>query len=111
MAQRIRPQTIKEFQKSVASLDESIIVEEVQKRRDVIEVLNAQGVIKVKIEGKEKPFWQSKKFWGGVIALAILLFDFFNPDPNKELWIVALPVLVYIFGQGLADLGKNKTIP
>ena len=62
MAQGTRLQTIKESRKSVASLDESIIVEEVQKRREVIEVLNAQGVIKVKINGKEKPFWQSKKF-------------------------------------------------
>ena len=108
MAQRIRPQTIKEFQKSVASLDESIIVEEVQKRRDVIEVLNAQGVIKVKIEGKEKPFWQSKKFWGGMIALTILLVGYFI---KQDLLPVAAPALAYVFGQGLADLGKNKATP
>ena len=108
MAQEIRSQTIKEFQKSVASLDESIIVEAIQERRDVIEVLNAQGIIKVKIEGKEKPFWQSKKFWGGVIALAILIIDQYTV---KELWRIALPVLVYIFGQGLADIGKNKATP
>ena len=108
MAEETRPQVVQEFQKTFGWVDESIIVEQVQKRKDVIDALNAKGIIKVKIGLQEKPFWQSKKFWGGVVALAILIVD---QVTGADLWMVALPVLVYIFGQGLADLGKNKTIP
>ena len=108
MAEEARPQVVQEFQKTFTWIDESIIVEQVQKRKDVIDDLNAKGIIKVKIGFQEKLFWQSKKFWGGVVALAILIVD---QVTGADLWMVALPVLVYIFGQGLADIGKNKTAP
>ncbi|MFC1968209.1 hypothetical protein ACFLVX_02310 [Chloroflexota bacterium] len=80
-----------------------------QKRKDVIDALNEKGTIKVKIGFQEKPFWQSKRFWGGVIALIILIIG--QVAGSEDLWKVALPVLVYIFGQGLADIGKNKPTP
>lgn len=105
MAQKATPQAIKEFQNTFAWIDESIIVAEAQKRPDVINTLNAKGTIKVKIGFNEKPFWHSKKFWGGIFALGIVIGDQFT---GANLWTVALPALVYIFGQGLADLGKNK---
>lgn len=71
---------------------------------DLIEALKKKGII-VKVKFAEKPFYESKKFWGGIIALAILLID---PFFEYELWKAAMPALAYIFGQGLADLGKNR---
>ena len=108
MAEEARPEFVQEFQKTFAWVNKSIIVEQVKKRKDVIDALNETGIIKVKIGLQEKPFWQSKKFWGGVVALAILIVD---QVTGADLWMVALPVLVYIFGQGLADIGKNKPTP
>ena len=108
MAEEERPEFIQEFQKTFAWVNKSIIMEQVKKRKDVIDALNEIGTIKVKIGLQEKPFLQSKKFWGGVIALAILIGDQYT---GVDLWMVALPALVYIFGQGLADLGKNKPTP
>lgn len=94
--------------------DETVVVNAIervtQKRqtrglgKDIIEALEQKGV-KVLTSPLEKPFYGSKKFWGGVIALVILLVDEFV---TQDLWRVALAPLVYIFGQGLADLGKNK---
>jgi hypothetical protein len=108
MSEETRPQPIQQFKETFAWLDESIIVEELKQRKDVIDALNAKGTIKVKVEFSEKPFWHSKKFWGGGVALIILVIDQFTAT---SLWTVALPAMVYVFGQGLADLGKNKPTP
>jgi len=98
----------------LADLDEALIIKALERAAekrmekglgpDLIEALRAKG-IKVRLVFAEKPFYKSKKFWGGVIALAIILADTFVP---QELWRAALPALAYIFGQGLADLGKNR---
>ena len=72
---------------------------------DLIEAFKKKGII-VKVKFAEKPFYESKKFWGGVVALVIMLID--SVFPEHELWMAAMPALAYIFGQGLADLGKNR---
>jgi len=98
----------------LVTADETVVVNAIEKatqerqRRgfgeDIIEALEKKGV-KVLTSPLEKPFYKSKKFWGGAIALVILLVDEFV---TQDLWRVALAPMVYIFGQGLADLGKNK---
>lgn len=109
MAKPPNPDTEK-LKDLLSKLDESIIANAVADsgREDLKEALEKKG-IKIKLTLIEKPFWKSKKFWGGIIALVIILLDPIFPD--AELWQVALPILVYIFGQGLADLGKNKPTP
>lgn len=97
-------------------LDETLIMQALEKaaaRRaerglgpDLIESLKSRG-IKVQPTFPEKPFRKSKKFWGGVIALIILLVSTYVPAA-ANLWKASLPVLAYIFGQGLADPGKNR---
>ena len=106
MAEEVRTLDVKEFEKTFALLDDDVIVEQVQKRKDVIDALSKKGTIKIGLQ--EKPFWRSKKFWGGMVAFAILIADQYT---QVNLWTVALPALVYVFGQGLADLGQNKTTP
>ena len=71
---------------------------------DILDELETKG-IKVLTSALEKPFYKSKKFWGGMIALVILIID---AETGRELWKVAAAPLAYVFGQGLADLGKNK---
>lgn len=71
--------------------------------KDIIESLNKNG-IKVLTSPLEKPFYKSKKFWGGMIALIIILLDM----KWKGIWYAAIGPLTYIFGQGLADMGKNR---
>lgn len=92
---------IKQFEELMKSLDESIIVNTIQRagREDVLKALGKKPA------ESEKPFWESKKFWGGFIALIIMIAD---STIYPGLWKAALPIMVYIFGQGLADLGKNK---
>ncbi len=100
----------------LSELDETLIINALEKAAakrvekglgpDLMQSLKARG-IKVQITFSEKPFWKSKKFWGGVIALIILLVSTYVPAA-ADLWKVSLPALVYIFGQGLADLGKNR---
>ncbi len=56
----------------------------------------------------EKSIWQSKKFWVTLAGIVVaLLSKVFNLDAN-ELMQVLVPLIAYIFGQGLADFGKNK---
>lgn len=59
----------------------------------------------------EKPFWHSKKFWTAVIATAVpILNHAFDIGLTQESLIqVTGPLIAYILGQGLADLGKNKS--
>ena len=93
----------------LVELDEGVVMSalkrasEERRRRglsDLIETLRKEG-IKVAIVPKEKPFWKSKKFWGGVVAFIIFLV-------LPEHWNAAIPFLVYIFGQGIADIGKYR---
>ncbi len=58
----------------------------------------------------EKRFWHSKKFWAAMFATALPVANFcfsWGMAPEHITSIVA-PVMAYILGQGLADLGKNK---
>jgi len=56
----------------------------------------------------EKEFWRSKKFWVSLIGAAV-------PAANAafgwgltvgEVSTIVLPIIAYVFGQGLADFGK-----
>jgi len=99
----------------MVSADETVVVKAIesatQKRqskgmgKDIIEALEKKG-LKILTSPEEKPFYQSKKFWAGMLALAILIAGEFT---GRDLWKVAAAPLVYVFGQGLADLGKNKS--
>lgn len=58
----------------------------------------------------EKPFWHSKKFWAAVVATAVPIINHvwglgLTQDAIMQ---IVTPVVAYILGQGLADLGKNK---
>ena len=57
----------------------------------------------------EKQFWHSKKFWAAVVATSVpILNHFWELNLSKDAIIQILtPVVAYILGQGLADLGKN----
>jgi hypothetical protein len=59
---------------------------------------------------KEKQFWKSKKWWAMLIGVTI-------PVLNKtmglelsveELQLVIGPLIAYVMGQGIADIGKTK---
>ena len=59
---------------------------------------------------KEKQFWKSKKWWAMLIGVVV-------PIANKaldlnlsieELQLVIGPLIAYVMGQGIADIGKNK---
>jgi hypothetical protein len=58
----------------------------------------------------EKQFWHSKKFWAAVFAATAPLFNHvFHMGLTSEVMMqITGPVLAYILGQGLADLGKNS---
>lgn len=58
----------------------------------------------------EKKFWHSKKFWAAVVAAGVPIANhFFNLGLTQEIVMqIVSPVVAYILGQGLADLGKNK---
>lgn len=62
-------------------------------------------------EGKiEKKFWHSKKWWA---MLAGVLVPVANKSFGLELSTVEIltitgPIITYILGQGVADLGKNN---
>ena len=58
----------------------------------------------------EKKFSHSKKFWAAVFAAVTPLFNhYFHLGLTPELMMqITGPVVAYILGQGLADLGKNK---
>lgn len=59
----------------------------------------------------EKPFWHSKKFWAAVVAAGVpLLNHFFQVGLTQDVIMqIVGPIVAYILGQGLADLGKNKS--
>ena len=58
----------------------------------------------------EKQFWKSKKFWASVAAVLIPMSNHFlgwNMDHNAIVTMMA-SMIAYIFGQGMADMGKNS---
>lgn len=59
----------------------------------------------------EKQFWHSKKFWAALVAVSVpILNHFFKLGLTQEVVVqVVGPISAYILGQGLADLGKNKS--
>mgnify|MGYP003134823617 CR=1 FL=1 len=59
----------------------------------------------------EKPFWHSKKFWAAAVATSVPIVNhFFGWGLTQEaIMQIVTPVVAYILGQGLADLGKNKS--
>lgn len=59
---------------------------------------------------EKKPFWKGSKFWMGVAAALVPPLNHFL-DLGLSIEQVAStigPLMAYILGQGLADLGKNK---
>lgn len=60
-------------------------------------------------EFAEKPFYKSKKFWASIIAVIIpVINQVFSLELDaQELVPIMAPALVYVVGQGMADLGKN----
>ncbi len=57
---------------------------------------------------KEKPFYQSKKFWSSVLAQLISVYAASQGFIDWQ-WVLA-PALGFTVGQGMADLGKNKKV-
>jgi len=59
----------------------------------------------------EKKFWHSKKFWASAVGTAVpILNHVFDLGLTTEVVMQVLgPIGAYILGQGLADLGKNKS--
>ena len=51
-----------------------------------------------------------QKFWAAVVAAGVPIVNhFFNLGLTQEIVMqIVSPVVAYILGQGLADLGKNK---
>lgn len=58
----------------------------------------------------EKPFWHSKKFWASLIAALVpgLNFTFGLGLAVEEVSTIVIPIVGYVVGQGMADLGKNS---
>ena len=57
----------------------------------------------------EKKFYHSKKFWASIVAASIPMLNHYfgwDMEADKVMTIMA-PLMAYVFGQGLADLGKN----
>ena len=65
---------------------------------------------KFKNHGNSESFWKSKKFWASVIAVVVPMsnhaFDW-GMDVDSVVTMMT-PMLAYILGQGMADMGKNK---
>ena len=59
----------------------------------------------------EKAFYKSKKWWAAVVgALLPILNRVSGLDLDAtELVLVSTPLVGYILGQGVADIGKNKS--
>jgi hypothetical protein len=58
----------------------------------------------------EKTFWKSKKFWASVIAVVVPMSNHafgWGMDADSVVTMMT-PMLAYILGQGMADMGKNK---
>ena len=59
---------------------------------------------------EEKAFWKSKKFWAACIAVMVPMMNHFmnwNMD-HEAVTAMMTPMLAYVLGQGMADLGKNS---
>ena len=50
MAKEVRTPDVKEIEKIFGLLDEDVIVEQVQKRKDVIDALSKKGTIKIGLQ-------------------------------------------------------------
>jgi len=59
----------------------------------------------------EKKFYHSKKFWASVVGAAVpVINQVFGLGLTTEVVMQVIgPIGAYILGQGLADLGKNKS--
>ncbi len=61
---------------------------------------------------QEKNFWQSKKWWLGIVGVAVPVINSFLPDTVQldmgQVVQVLVPLFAYVLGQGLADFGKNR---
>lgn len=58
----------------------------------------------------EKQFWKSKKFWAACIAVSIPMVNQaldLNID-HEAVTTMMTPMIAYVVGQGMADLGKNS---
>lgn len=60
---------------------------------------------------KEKEFWQSKKWWIGIVGVLVPVANtIFGWDLQiEDVLQILTPLFAYIVGQGLADFGKNKS--
>ncbi len=59
----------------------------------------------------EKPLWQSKKFWTGIVGAGIPFITKIvgiELDP-QVIYAIVGAASAYVTGQGLADFGKNAT--
>ena len=58
----------------------------------------------------EKSFWKSKKWWAMVVAVSIpVLHKIVGLDFNTtDVVAVVSPLIAYILGQGVADIGKSS---
>jgi hypothetical protein len=58
----------------------------------------------------EKSFWKSKKWWAMVVAVSIpVLNKLVGLDFNTtDVVAVVSPLIAYILGQGVADIGKHS---
>lgn len=50
----------------------------------------------------------SKKFWVGVAATILGVAGLMAGYPPEDIVLVTGPLMAYVIGQGLADLGKEK---
>lgn len=57
----------------------------------------------------EKRFWQSKKWWIGIVGVLVPVANslFGWHLQVEEILPILTPLFAYIIGQGLADFGKN----
>ena len=58
----------------------------------------------------EKSFWHSKKFWAAAVATGVPIINHvwglgLTQDAIMQ---IVTPIVAYVLGQGLADLGKNS---
>jgi len=58
----------------------------------------------------EKPFWHSKKFWAAAVATGVPIINHvWGLGLTQEaIMQIVTPIVAYVLGQGLADLGKNS---
>lgn len=56
----------------------------------------------------EKPFWQSKKWLAAVTAAIAAPVAGWLGMPADQIGLMIGPVIAYVVGQGLADMGKGS---